>query len=385
MTSLLRVLLFAPVLGGGGAEVRIVRLANALRDHQVEPLVAVARGSGVYEDRLDATVPRVVCQRVTKSSTLSAALSFPRLVSKIDGYRPDVVVALQGHLGVPLILAARWARRTPKVVLGIPNNFSARVADAPTWGRRRLIDAERLAYLAADHIVAISQGVAKDFVDSIPAARGKISVVYNAGFDDSLATLSSEPLPFQRPEGPLIVACGRLVRPKDYPTLLRALALVQTKPTPQLWIVGDGREREALLALAAELGVAGQVRMLGFQRNPYPFLANADVFVLSSRHEGFGNVLVEAMACGTRVVSTDCPYGPAEILDSGRYGRLVPVGDAEALARAVDDALVDRPSEAERARVRERAATFSASSSARGYAEVFRRVVGVENGPKHAF
>ncbi|MFO7179161.1 MAG: glycosyltransferase [Pseudomonadota bacterium] len=376
MSTDVRALLFAPVLGGGGAEARVVRLANELPKQGVETLLAVARGGGAYEERLRTGASPVTCQNLTRSSTLSLPLSFPKLVATIDRHEPDVVAALQGHVGAVLVAAARRARRRPRVVLGVPVNFSQRLAATGGWLERRLVDAERWAYRAADHVIAISKGVAEDLAQALPSVREKLSIVYNGVFDDTLTALAAQPLPLERPRERLIVACGRLVPQKDYPTLLRALSLVKTRPSPVLWILGEGPERDAIVRLAHELRIRERVVLLGFQKNPFPFMACADVFVTSSRYEGFSNAMVEAMACGTRVVATDCPSGPAEILDWGKFGALVPVGDAPALARAVDDVLRSEHGDESRARLRERAAMFSSAASARGYARIFRTVGG---------
>jgi glycosyltransferase involved in cell wall biosynthesis len=155
-----------------------------------------------------------------------------------------------------------------------------------------------------------------------------------------------------------------LQRQKDFPTLIRAFARVrQTRPC-RLVIIGEGRERPALEALIGQLGLTGQVDLPGFQPNPLPFLARASLFVLSSAWEGSPNVLTEAMALGTPVVATDCPSGPAELLDGGRIAPLVPVGDPEALARMVL-ATLDQPTPA--ARLKDAVADYDQAYSARRY------------------
>ena len=137
----------------------------------------------------------------------------------------------------------------------------------------------------------------------------------------------------------MILGVGRLTQAKDFPTLIRAFALVRKKRAARLMILGEGEERPKLEALVRELGLEREVTLPGFVDNPYKYMKRAAVFVLSSKWEGFGNVLVEAMALGTPVVSTDCPSGPAEILENGRWGRLVPVGDVYALAEAIIETL----------------------------------------------
>jgi glycosyltransferase involved in cell wall biosynthesis len=173
------------------------------------------------------------------------------------------------------------------------------------------------------------------------------------------------------------VSVGRLVPVKDPRTLLKAFALLRARRAARLALVGDGEMRAELGELAAELGIADDVAFVGFQDNPIRFIARAAALVVTSRHEGFGNVIVEALAAGTPVVSTDCPYGPAEILEDGRYGRLAPIGDAEAIASAMEEVL-DAPPQREASLAR--GWQFTASDIAARYAEALA-TVGVEGLP----
>jgi glycosyltransferase involved in cell wall biosynthesis len=177
------------------------------------------------------------------------------------------------------------------------------------------------------------------------------------------------------PDGPLVVACGRLKPLKGFAHLIEALAEVRKSVPAHLWIVGEGDERASLERKIRRLGLQSCVRLLGFRQNPYMYMAAADVFVLSSLYEGFGNVIVEAMACGTPVVATDCPYGPREIIRDGEDGLLVEPSSAQSLARGIlrvlgDAELKKRLSEKGSARARD----FEAKSIADRYGELFLRV-----------
>jgi glycosyltransferase involved in cell wall biosynthesis len=169
---------------------------------------------------------------------------------------------------------------------------------------------------------------------------------------------------------PVILAVGRLTKAKDYPTLFRAFSLVRQVRPAKLLVLGEGEERSNLERLAIELGIQNDVSMSGFVDNPFAFMAKASVFVLSSAWEGFGNVLVEALACGCPVVATDCPSGPREILDNGRYGRLVPVGDHEALAKAILETLDNPDFPADRQTRLQRAMEFSVDVAIDRYMKV---------------
>jgi glycosyltransferase involved in cell wall biosynthesis len=200
----------------------------------------------------------------------------------------------------------------------------------------------RRTYPRIDHIVAVSAGVAEDTVRIARLPRERISVIRNPVITPDLERLAAEPCPhpwLAPGQPPVILGAGRLQRQKDFPTLIRAFARLQRGRDCRLAILGEGGSRPKLEALIGQLGLSDRVALLGFQDNPYPYLARARLFVLSSAWEGSPNVLTEAMALGTPVVSTDCPSGPFELLDGGRFGPLVPVGDVEALAAAMQRTL----------------------------------------------
>jgi glycosyltransferase involved in cell wall biosynthesis len=353
---------------------QVLRLIRRFDRALIQPSLSVARGGGAYEGRLPPDISVHVCSRGIQSSLLSVASSIGALRRRIVSERPDVVMAFLEHASAVLMGALATLPQPPKLVLGIQNNFSQTLATLPRSLKWLLPRLYVRAYERADHVIAISRGVANDLAQHLPTTAAKTTVVYNAGMDDELERLAGAPLEEPRPERPLLVACGRLSDQKDYVTLIRALPLLATQPAPQLWVLGEGTSKPALLRLAAELGVLDRIRWLGFRKNPYPFMAAADAFVLSSRWEGFANVIVEALACGTPVVATNCPYGPEEILDAGRYGQLVPVGDAEALARSIDQQLARGKTAASQAEHRRRARVFDAASSALGYTDALLRV-----------
>jgi glycosyltransferase involved in cell wall biosynthesis len=225
-------------------------------------------------------------------------------------------------------------------------------------------------YRKADCIIAVSEGVADDLVSVAGLARSEIRVIYNPVVTPELVARAEEPLvhPWLVPgAAPVVLGAGRLSPQKDFATLLRAFAQVRAARPVRLIILGEGELRGQLEAQAAALGVSEDIQFPGFVDNPYAYMRRAGVFVLSSAWEGFGIVLVEAMACGAPVVSTDCPVGPAEILDGGRYGPLVPVGDGGALAQSILS-MLDRPMDPER--LRARAGDFALDKIGRQYLEV---------------
>jgi glycosyltransferase involved in cell wall biosynthesis len=195
-----------------------------------------------------------------------------------------------------------------------------------------------------------------------------VRVIYNPIVTDELLAMSRAPVDHPwcaAGAPPVILAVGRLTEQKDFPNLIRAYARLRQRRSVRLVILGEGEARGELEDLIARLGLAEDVYLPGFVDNPFAWMRQARLFALSSRWEGLPSVLIQAMACGAQVVSTDCPSGPAEILEDGRWGRLVPVGDPEALAAAMDAALDD--DEDIRAAVEIRARAFAVEPSVRGY------------------
>ena len=196
----------------------------------------------------------------------------------------------------------------------------------------------RWLYPSADKVVACSQGLARDLEIYLGFNHGKIDVIYNPVIDEKLAekaNLFVEHPWFNKGEIPVVLGAGRLVRQKDFATLIRAFALVKKEQKVRLVILGEGQLKNQLLTLVGQLNLENDVVILDFVENPYAYMAKSAVFVLSSGWEGFGNVVAEALAAGAPVVSTNCPSGPAEILDNGKYGELVAVGNSQGMAEAI--------------------------------------------------
>lgn len=218
------------------------------------------------------------------------------------------------------------------------NAPSTSLASSGGYKSRVLQALMRLTYPTAKATIAVSEGVARDLVELLSLDRAAVLTLYNPITIDDFQVEAEEPLDdpwFAEGEPPVILGVGRLSAQKDFETLVRAFAVVRAQRPARLLILGEGTERPRIESLVSSLRLDEAVRMPGFVMNPFKYMKRSSVFVLSSRWEGFGNVLVEAMACGVPVVSTDCPSGPAEILENGKWGRLVPVGDFGALADAV--------------------------------------------------
>jgi glycosyltransferase involved in cell wall biosynthesis len=363
------VLFFTSALGGGGAEKHLVRIANALDRDRFRVSVAVARGGGSYEGELAADVGY---HPLPGGRMRGAALPLRRLLRR---ERPDVLCSFMDHANCVALLASRGLADAPAVVAGVQNPPSTSLQRVPAPIRGAIRAGMRALYPRADAVVALSRGVGDELARMIPGVAGRLAVIPNAGMDAAVAPPAVR-APRPPDAAPVLVACGRLVPQKGYPVLLRALARVREQVPARLQILGEGPLRAELGELAASLGVDDAVAFEGFQADPAAWMGAADVFVLSSQYEGFGNVIVEAMAAGAPVVATDCPYGPGEILEGGRHGILVPPGDPEALAAALLRVLGD-PALRERLRAAgaARASAFGAPAVAGEYGRLFDDVL----------
>jgi len=228
------------------------------------------------------------------------------------------------------------AKSRPFVIYSI-HNVSKYLDDFPGYKHWLVKISTWLSLHWADGVVAVSNSVAKDFSRKFYFPLEKIKVIYNPILTSEIVEMSKEPLnhPWFNSKIPVILGIGRLNKQKDFPNLIKAFAIVHKEMEAKLVILGEGEERSYLENLISELHLNSEVELLGFKDNPYPYLKSASLFVLSSEFEGFPLVLVEALALGTPVISTDCPGGSSEILEGGKYGVLVPVGDPVALSKAI--------------------------------------------------
>lgn len=332
-----RILIVTPDLDIGGAELVLLRLAEAFvaSGRQVH-LASLTRG-GALAEALPANVVFHDLARRRKRNPSGVALALatlPRLVGLLRSVKPDVVLSSMTGTNFLTVIAHRCARCDSRLVLREESSA------ANVKSRIKKLVLPKL-YAHADAIIAVSEGIAGDLQD-MGVAASPIHVIHNPIDAQRLRQLAriGPGLP-DNDHQPYVIALGRLTAAKDHATLLRAYAASGLRKSHRLVIVGEGDQRATIERLAKELGISDEVLLTGAMINPYRVLADASLLVLSSRWEGLGNVLLEAMALGVPVVSTDCRHGPRELLDGGRYGRLVTVGDELALAHAMDAELAD--------------------------------------------
>jgi glycosyltransferase involved in cell wall biosynthesis len=337
-------------LGEGGAERSSLRLANGLAGDGMPVTLFLMRKKGPM---LAEVAPGV---RVVDFSHLRSA--------EIDYLMP--VYTSMSALLAKILLRARW-----QVILSQRNMFT--MDRGPIQTRLRFLRC-RLLYPFASACVCISRGVADEMRTLGLMDEKKIRVIYNSAITDRLLTDMEEPAShpwFEDGARPVILGAGRLGDQKDFSTMIRAFALLRHKPAPRLVIFGEGKERPKLEKLVRELGLEDRVSLPGYVSNPYPYMKRAAVTAVTSRFEGFCLVVAEALACGCTVASTDCKSGPGEILDGGRYGYLARVGDAEDMARAMEQAL-SHPLPPEE--LKERALVFSDRRAVEEYKKLFREL-----------
>ncbi len=328
-------------------------------------LVAFRRGVMFYADEMPDSVRFVDLGTRGKLPTLFALWRYLRRV------QPEVVLSIM-HLGnTVLARCIDLPGVTSRCFLSVPNTYGeSGKANSPGRRRRKFRQIRRL-YPRAAGVIAVSEGVRDDLERTVGLRGARLHTIYNGSIGHNLAERAREPVShpwLAAPDRPVFLSAGGLRLQKDFATLLRAFAGVRAERPARLIIVGEGPERANLEVLVNELGLDADVDLPGFVDNPYAWMARADVFVLSSRWEGLVNVVAEALGVGVPVVSTDCPSGPREILGQGRYGRLVPMADPEALAAAMAATLDDGGPVFDRD---EAVRPFTAEYAARAYLDAF--------------
>lgn len=339
--------IFLPALYGGGAERVMLNLAAGLaaRQHAVD--LVVAQAEGPYLAEIPSSV-RLMELNPRHRRSFRTLASLPALIRYLRRERPDALISAL-HANIVALWARRLAGSPRQAVVSEHNTLSVQMQTWPRWHSQLMLRLIRSCYPWADAVTAVSAGVADDLAIVTGIPRSGVQVIYNPIVTPQFQEKATEPLVhpwFEPGSPPVVLGVGRLAVQKDFGTLIRAFARVRQTRSCRLLILGEGEERPALEAVVRELGMEQEASLPGFVPNPFPYMAQAALFVLSSRWEGLPTVLVEALYCGSRIVATECPSGPREILCEGRYGQLVPVGDVGALARAMEDALagkLDRP------------------------------------------
>lgn len=369
-----KIIFFIYELGSGGAARTIVNIVNHMDRDLFEPIIVTLNYEGSYEKYLREDL------RLVKLETKRLRSAIAPFRDLIKEERPHIVFSTIPNYNTIAILSRLLSKTKAKSVVreaaylggGMKENVKLFL-----YGR---------LYRFTSGIVALSKGVKENIVKRYRVSDKKIRVIYNPiDLQEIESQMLKKDLPKEHEalfEGPrkVIVTAGRLVKEKDQATLIKAFAKTNEKIPSRLLILGDGQLREQLATLARELNVANHVHFLGFQQNPYAYFHRADVFALSSTTEGFGHVLVEALATETLVVSTDCKPGSTEVLQDGKYGWVSPVGDEQQMADHLKKALsiVEDERQKQIAAGKKWVESFSAERIVKQYEDLFLEIIGVD-------
>lgn len=363
-----KIALFMPSFAGGGTERVFLSLAKGFLDKGKGVDLVVADNFGELKTQIDERI------HVVDLKSKRISLSLFRLIDYLKNEKPAILLSGLTHANLIAIWAKQLSRSSTPIVISEHNILSPHIRQDIGIKEKLVLFLARFFYKGSDGIVAVSETVKNDLSDFLKISKSMIQTISNPLDLEKIQTLSQN-LP-QHPwldpkQLPVILSVGRMVWQKDFRTLLSAFEIVLKKIDARLIILGDGPERPIIKKRISEAGLEGKISLPGFEQNPYAFMHLSDVFVLSSVYEGFALVLVEAMACGIPVISTDSCGGPVEILESGKYGRLVPPKNPAVLANAILDILESPPDISE---AKTRTLDFSLESITAQYLDLFDAV-----------
>ncbi|MFZ1527339.1 MAG: glycosyltransferase [Ferruginibacter sp.] len=373
----MKILIAIPFLSNGGAERAMFNLALYFRKTGAEVSIIASSPDAPNKEKLPPGFQFYTLDNPLPLNRPSFISSTKKIAAIFREIKPDVVLSTSEYLNVSVLLGRRLVKGKFKVIISQQINAGIYMKELPFKNRLLIRAIHRFVISRADVIVGASEGVAQNFAAlyNLPYPSDKVKFVFNPIYESSIEQRAKEEIVNENfvLGSPSLVTVGRLISQKNQSMLFRAFKLVLKElPMAKLFIVGIGPDEAILKKLVAVLHLEDSVIFLGYQENPYAYIDKCDLFVLSSDYEGFGNVVVEALATGTNVVSTDCPSGPAEILNHGEYGFLSPVADEEKLALKIKEAIA-RPLPPEK--LLSRAREFNIEKKGEEYLEIFRKAL----------
>lgn len=332
-----KVLLFIRSMHGGGAQRAMIRYANALTNKGCAVFAVTLDPNGAFSDELhtDVVVIPLRAKRII--------FCIPQLVGVIRSIKPDVMMVTEPACNIALIIANLLSFTKSRLLIREGLFPSIAVKDSPYIQTRIAYRLAPFLYKKADVIVGIASELVEDLATFLYLPINRITLIpinpVVTPLLQNMAAEGSEHPWLVSKDTPIILGVGRLEEQKDFSTLISAFCLVRNNIECKLLIIGEGSLRKDLARQINASAYASDIELMGFSPNPFQYMTHSDVLVLSSRYEGLPNTLIEALACGVPVVSTNCKSGPKDILDDGKYGLLVPVGDSGAMAQAIVDTL----------------------------------------------
>jgi glycosyltransferase involved in cell wall biosynthesis len=328
------VALFLPSLQGGGAERFMVDLSNGLSEQGYKVSLVVGNLRGQYFSEINEKV------EIVDLKSIRTLYCVPGLIRFLRRCKPDTLISTIYHANMVAILSALLSFTKTKIIVRDSNmHKTLKEASSSFFSYKLTFLVMRFLYNQSDAIVAVSQAMKDELRELMPEVESKLHLIHNFIDIDQINILSEEPVdhPWLQEDFdiPIMLSAGRLSNQKNWPVLLRAFADVVAKRDLRLIILGEGEKRNEIENLIEELGIQDKISMPGFKQNPFSWMAKAEIFALSSDAEGFPNVLVQALNCGCKVISSDCGSGPREILEQGKWGRLFKVGDVEDLSNKI--------------------------------------------------
>ncbi len=355
-----RIANFIPSLSGGGAERVVVNLLQAFPRTQITPILITGSATGPFADKIPADV------KIIDLQTPHMRKASRPLTEVMNHHKIDLLISHLSHANIATLRAAR--KTTQRPTIAVVEHMTMSAYRGERWRDLLIKPIAKRLYRHADHVISVSQAASRDLEQVLSLPPHSVKTIYNPVVSPELVARADEPIdhPLDQFSGKLVLGVGRLSEQKDFSTLINAFALLSSQSSEPLHlaILGTGEQHQLLQALINKLQLQQSVSLVGFQENPYAWMRRADLFVLSSRWEALPTVLIEAMACGVNVVSTDCRSGPSEILPKTLHHHLVHVGDATALSQTMQRVLENPVSSHQ---WKEAASHFSFANAAAAY------------------
>jgi len=318
-------------LAGGGAEKVLIDIITNLDLNKYNIILVLFKAEGVLMEKIPQGVDVFDLKKNSKFSVFNLIIKLTVLIRKL---RPDNLIPFMAYADMYTVLAAKLSGIKSKLILTIHTNIIESIKG--TWLRPVWYFLCRQAFMHADQLIVPSEGIKDMMIQKFKITEDKITKIPHPLLVSKITQLADEKLSPEFTNKKYILAVGRLTKPKGYKYLLSAFQIVSKENDLNLVILGIGEDREKLEVLTAELGLTSRVIFAGFQKNPYKFMRNSSLFVLSSLFESFAIVLCEAMLCGAPIVSTDCPSGPGELIKNEVNGLLVEPRNVVEIANAMD-------------------------------------------------